>query len=388
MTSYKKKIVFFTGSRSEYDLMSGLYHEVKKIKKFKVSLIVSGSHSSKKFGSTYKKIDKDKIQIDSFVKILNKFDTKKDIVKSISDVLTKNFKYLNNLKPNLVFLIGDRYETFSISLLCLILKIPVAHIHGGEVTEGSYDDNFRHSITKFSKYHFVANSVFKRRVIQLGEQPKNVYNVGGLGVDNIKRLKILKKNSILKKFSIKENYFLATFHPSSLDNNKSENYLKNFLSLLKYFKNYDLVITYPNAEEGNEKIIKILKEYQRKNKNLKLFKSLGLINYLSLMKYTKLVIGNSSSGIAEAPSYNVPTINIGNRQKGRIFAQSVIQCNGSVSDIKKKIKKVLSKSFLMKIKNNRNPYGNGGASKNILKILKNLNLDELSISKQFYDLEK
>ncbi len=384
----KKKIVFFTGSRSEFDLMSGLYYEVKKIKKFKVSLIVSGSHSSKKFGSTYRKINENKIKIDSFVKIFNKFNTKKDIIKSISDMLLKNFTYLNNLKPNLVFLIGDRYETFSISLLCLILKIPVAHVHGGEVTEGSYDDNFRHSITKFSKYHFVANSAFKKRVIQLGEQPKNVYNVGGLGVDNIKRLKVLKKKHILKKFSIKEDYFLATFHPSSLDKNNSENYLSNFLSLLKYFKKYDVVITYPTAEEGNEKIIKILKKYQKKNKNLKLFKSLGLINYLSLMKYTKLVIGNSSSGIAEAPSYNVPTINIGNRQKGRIFAKSVVQCNGSTLDIKKKIKQVTSKRFLTKIKNNKNPYGNGGASTNILKILKNLNLDDPSISKPFYDLKK
>ena len=341
----KKKIVFFTGSRSEFDLMSGLYNVVDKTKKFKLSLIVSGSHSSKKFGNTYKKINQKKIKINSFIKILNKFNSKKDIIKSISEVLTKNFNYLKNIKPHLVFLIGDRYETFSISLLCLILKIPVAHIHGGEVTEGSYDDNFRHSITKFSKYHFVSNSVFKKRVIQLGESPKNVFNVGGLGVDNIKRLKIIKKQVILNKFSIRKNYFLGTFHPSSLDSENSISYLKNFLSILKNYKKYDVIITYPNAEEGNEKIIRLLNKYKKDNSNLKLYKSLGLVNYLSLMKYSKLVIGNSSSGIAETPSFNVPTVNIGNRQKGRIFAKSIIQCDGNTNDIKKKLKKLFQKNF-------------------------------------------
>ena len=384
----KKKIVFFTGSRSEFDLMSGLYNVVDKTKKFKLSLIVSGSHSSKKFGNTYKKINQKKIKINSFIKILNKFNSKKDIIKSISEVLTKNFNYLKNIKPHLVFLIGDRYETFSISLLCLILKIPVAHIHGGEVTEGSYDDNFRHSITKFSKYHFVSNSVFKKRVIQLGESPKNVFNVGGLGVDNIKRLKIIKKQVILNKFSIRKNYFLGTFHPSSLDSENSISYLKNFLSILKNYKKYDVIITYPNAEEGNEKIIRLLNKYKKDNSNLKLYKSLGLVNYLSLMKYSKLVIGNSSSGIAETPSFNVPTVNIGNRQKGRIFAKSIIQCDGNTNDIKKKIKKALSKKFLINLKNNKNTYGNGGASKKILGVLKNLNLDDVNITKSFYDIKK
>ena len=368
--------------------MSGLYNVVDKTKKFKLSLIVSGSHSSKKFGNTYKKINQKKIKIDSFTKILNKFNSKKNIIKSISEVLTKNFNYLNHIKPHLVFLIGDRYETFSISLLCLILKIPVAHIHGGEVTEGSYDDNFRHSITKFSKYHFVSNSVFKKRVIQLGESPKNVFNVGGLGVDNIKRLKIIKKQAILNKFSIKKNYFLGTFHPSSLDSENSISYLKNFLSILKNYKKYDVIITYPNAEESNEKIIRLLNKYKKNNSNLKLYKSLGLVNYLSLMKYSKLVIGNSSSGIAETPSFNVPTVNIGNRQKGRIFAKSIIQCDGNTNDIKKKIKKALSKKFLINLKNNKNPYGNGGASKKILGVLKNLNLDDVNITKSFYDIKK
>ena len=384
----RKKIVFFTGSRSEFDLMSGLYDAINKTNKFKASLIVSGSHSSRKFGSTYKIIKQKKIKIDSFIKIFNKFNSKKNIIKSISEVLTKNFYFLNHFKPNLVFLIGDRYETFSISILCLVLKIPVAHIHGGEVTEGSYDDNFRHSITKFSKYHFVSNSVFKKRVIQLGELPKNVFNVGGLGVDNIKKLKIANKQTILKKFNLKNNYFLATFHPSSLDSKNSITYLKNFLSTLRNYKKYDVIITYPNAEEGNEKIIKLLKKYEQNNSNLKLYKSLGLENYLSLMKYSKLVVGNSSSGIAEAPSFNIPTINIGNRQKGRIFAKSVIQCNGSTDDIRKKINKALSKNFLVSLKKNKNPYGNGGASKKILKILKTLNLNDMNTKKPFYDMKK
>ncbi len=382
----KKKIVFFTGARSEFDLMHGLYSKLKKTKEFNIRLVVSGSHSSKKFGSTYKEIKANKIKIDNFVKIINEFNTKRDILKSISDVILKNYKYFYDQKPNLVFLIGDRYETFSISVLCLILKIPVAHIHGGEVTEGSYDDNFRHSITKFSKYHFVSNQIFKKRVIQLGEQPKNIFVVGGMGVDNIKTIKTLKKKIILNKFNIKKNFFLSTFHPSTLDNEDSINYLENFLSLLDNYKDYDVIMTYPNADENNQEIIKLLKKYQTKHSNLKLFKSLGMINYLTLMKYSKFVIGNSSSGIAEAPSFNIPTINIGNRQKGRIFSKSIIQCDGNIIDIKNKIKKAVSNKFLKKLKNNKNPYGNGGASKKILKIIRGLNLDDVNIKKTFYDL--
>ena len=381
-----KKICFFTGSRSEYHLSKNLIKKFSSSKSFETQLIVSGSHLSKRFGNTISDIIADKIKPSTLIKTNEKFNSTQDISNAMSSILKKSGSYLKKKNPDLMILVGDRYETFCIGLACLIENIPVAHIHGGEVTEGSYDDNFRHALTKFSHFHFVSNIDFKKRVIQLGEQPKNVFVVGGLGVDNIKKTKLLNEKDIKDKFKLKDKNFLVTYHPSTLDSKKTLSIFRNLLNVLSEYKDYKIIFTYPSSDTGNFELIRILNNFKKKNKNIQIVKSLGAVNYLSLLKNVNLVIGNSSSGIAEAPSFNTPTINIGDRQKGRLFAKSVISSDGQINNIKKSIKKGLSYNFLKSLKKNRNPYGNGGASDKIYKIIKKLNINKHTTKKIFFDI--
>ena len=389
MKKYNKNFLFITGSRSEYGLLSGLIKMCKKNRSIKTSLMVTGSHFSKKFGNTVDEIKNDNIKIDFKINLKNNFETKKDIIFSFSKNLIYYHKYLSHKKPNLIILLGDRHEIFSAAIVAMFLGIPVAHIHGGELTEGSYDDNIRHSITKLSHYHFVANKIFKRRIVQLGENPKSIFIVGGLGVDNIKNNVFLKKQELEKLLNIKfEKYnFLITFHPATLSHNVNLIIFKNLIKNLNIIKNTNFIFTFPSADPGSSELINELKNFKKKNKNVFIFKSLGNKNYLSLLKQVDLVLGNSSSGISETPTFKIPTINIGDRQKGRLFAKNIIQSNGSYYDIKKKIYKSLSKNFLDSIKNTLNPYGKGGAHKKIFKLLCEINFSRNVIKKKFYDLK-
>ncbi len=381
-----KKICFFTGSRSEYHLSKNLIKKFSHSKNFTTQLIVSGSHLSKRFGNTVSDIIADRIKPSILIKTNEKFNSTQDISSALSSILKKSSLYFKKKKPDLMMLVGDRYETFCLGLACLIMNVPVAHIHGGEVTEGSYDDNFRHALTKFSHFHFVSNKTFKKRVIQLGEQPQNVFIVGGLGVDNIKKVKLLEDRHLKNKFKLKDNNFLVTFHASTLDSKNMLIIFRNLLRVLSEYKDYKIIFTYPSSDMGNYKLIKILHNFKKYNKNVEIVKSLGVVNYLSLLKKVNLVIGNSSSGIAEAPSFNTPTINIGDRQKGRLFAKSVISSDGQIESIKKSIKKGLSLNFLKSLKNNNNPYGKGGASDKIYKIVKKINLGKQVTKKTFFDI--
>lgn len=381
-----RTICFFSGSRSEYNLLKNLYLKFKVLKKFNTKLIISGSHLSNKFGKTISLIKKDKIYPNYQIKINESFNSETDITNSISKLLNKSQKILKKINPEVVFLLGDRYETFTIALACLILKIPIAHIHGGEVTMGSFDDNLRHSITKLSHLHFVANKKFKKRVIQLGENPKNVFNVGGLGVDNIHKTKLIDKKNIIKKFNLKKFFFLITFHPSTLEKNNSLIEFKNLLKVLSKYKDYSLIFTYPSSDLGNKEFILLINKFKKKNNNTIISKSLGNVNYLSIIKYADLLIGNSSSGIAEAPSFKTPTINIGDRQKGRIFAKSIIHTKGEMRNIEKSIKKGLSQKFNRSIKKVNNPYGQGGATDKIFKVINSVKIDKKIVKKHFYDL--
>ena len=382
-----KKICFFTGSRSEYHLSKNLIKKFSNSKYFKTKLIVSGSHLSKRFGNTISDILADKIDPSFLIKINDKLNSADEISSSLSFILKKSNSFLQKNKPDIMFLVGDRYETFCVGFACLILNIPIAHIHGGELTEGSYDDNLRHALTKFSHFHFVSNNVFKKRVIQLGEQPKNVFVVGGLGVDNIKKTKLLNERILIDKFKLKKKNFLVTFHPSTLEVKKSTETLKNLLNVFKEYKNFRIIFTYPSSDFGNTKLIKMIKEFKKNYKNVEIYKSLGTVNYLSLTKKVDLVIGNSSSGIAETPSFNTPTINIGDRQKGRIFAKSVISCTGANVDIKRSIKKGLSKRFLSTLRSNVNPYGSGGACDKIYEITKKIKINKETLKKKFFDIK-
>ena len=301
--------------------------------------------------------------------------------------MKKFSSYLDKNRPDILMVLGDRFEILSL-VICATLKNSIAHISGGELTEASMDDSIRHSITKFSHYHFVANNIYKR-VIQLGENPKQIYITGGTGIDNIKNLNFYSKRQLEKtlSFRFKSYNFIVTYLPVSyLDNNTSNKKEMNIiLSALSTFKDCNIFITYPNLDEGSEDIIKEIKKFKKINKNIKVFKTLGKERYLSILKHFDCLVGNSSSGITEAPYLGIPTINIGNRQNGRLKSKSVIYCEPNRVEIIKKIKIELNKKFKQKMKNQKTFYGSGNSSKKIVNIIKKINLNNI-LEKKFYNI--
>ena len=285
MTLFKKKICIITGSRADYGLLKNLIFKVKKSKKLKLQLIVTGMHLSNKYGLTYKEINKDKLKIDTKIKILNNSDKSVGISKSVSDGVNKFSKIFNKTKPDVILVLGDRFEIFSAAISAMLSRIPIAHIHGGETTVGVIDEAVRHSITKMSHLHFVAAKKYKNRVIQLGENPKRVYLVGGLGVDTIKQTKFYTKSILEKKigFTLKEKNILVNFHPSTLEKNKSKTQVKEILSALKKFKDKKIIFTSPNADQENSVIFKEINNFVKQNKNSTFFKSMGSVAYLSCL---------------------------------------------------------------------------------------------------------
>ena len=306
----------------------------------------------------------------------------------MSKCIVETSKILKTLRPDLVIVLGDRYEILSSTISAHLCRIPVAHIHGGEVTHGVIDDAFRHSITKMSHIHFVANAIYKKRVIQLGESPKNIYVVGGLGVDSISKTNFLTKHELEKKFNIKFNKinFIVNFHPETLNKNLAKKQIRELLSALKKLKNTSLIFTMPGADLESQIIIKLIKKFTKKNKNAYFFKSFGQVNYFSLLKQIDGMIGNSSSGLLEMPYFKKGTINIGERQSGRLIAKSVINTKIEKNKIFLSIKKLLSKSFQKTIKNSNHPYGKPGASEKITKILKKINPKKIN-KKVFFDIK-
>ena len=381
------KICFITSTRADFGLLNNVIKKVRNKKKFKVQLIASGTHFSKKFGSTFKEINKSKSKINN--KIILKYDSKgpASITSVMAKCLNEATKLFKTMKPDLVVVLGDRYEILAFSLSAYISKIPIAHIHGGEVTRGVLDDAFRHSITKLSHIHFVANREYRKRVIQLGENPKNVYVVGGLGADSIANTKLISKKEIEKKFKIKflKYYFLVNFQPETISKNKTKKQVKIFLSALHSFKNTNFIFTFPGADIENEIIIREIKRFIRKNNNSYLFKSLGQKFFLSLLNYSNGMIGNSSSGLLEMPYFRKGTVNIGERQSGRLLSKSIINTEFNKLKIQKSIKKIISRKFLRKIQSINLPYGKPGASAKIANIIKEKKINDI-FKKSFFDL--
>ena len=383
----KKKIYIVTGSRADYGLLSNLITQLRKSKKLEITIVVTGQHLSKKYGNTYKEVKKDFHKPIKFIDIKVNNSDINSILKSISIGITKVGKYFISKKPDLLILLGDRYEMLSIAVAALFNKVTIAHIHGGELTQGSIDDTIRHTISKFSNLHFVATAQYKKRIIQLGENPDKVFLVGGLGSENIKNINYLDKKYLEKdlKIKFKKNNFLITFN-SFLDNKVSvKTATRNMLKALKKFKDVNYIFTFPNSDLESNEIISMIINFSKKNKNTYYFKSLGIQKYLSCMKICNVVVGNSSSGILEAPSLKTPTVNIGNRQDGRIRSKSIIDCNYSSLDIQKAIKKSLSKKFNEEIKNVKNPYYQKNTSLKIKKIIENKLKNKIMI-KKFYDI--
>lgn len=382
-----KKICVVTGTRAEYGQLRLLIQGIEQSKHLKLCLIATGSHLSNKFGLTYKDIEADGLNINHKIKILSDSDTSESIAKSMGRLMIKLADVFKEEKPNLVLILGDRYEIFVAASSAMIARIPIAHIHGGEKTEGAIDDAIRHSITKMSHFHFVAHNEYRKRVIQLGEDPKKILTVGGLGVDCIKKIQFLDIQELQKSlsFTFGEKNLLVTFHPVTLEKGSTRIQMKELLSALSELKKTHIIFTMPNADPENEVIISMLKEFVNQYKNSKLFSSLGQLRYLSTILHVDCVIGNSSSGLCEVPSFKKPTINIGNRQKGRIKAGSVIDCDPNRVEILKAIKKSYSDNFMKKLKYTKNPYGSGDASK---KILKYLEMQEFigGLNKSFIDI--
>ncbi len=377
-----------TGTRAEYGLLRKLIKILDESKNIQLQLIVTGSHLSRKFGQTIKEVEGDGIKIDSKIDINLVSDTPKGISESTSRGLSGFANEFELLNPDMVVVLGDRFEILSAVIAAMFSRIPIAHIHGGELTEGAVDDAIRHSITKFSHLHFVGNEEYSRRVIQLGERPERVFNVGGLGVDAINDLKLIPKNELEKDLNIKflQKNLLITFHPVTLEEKSSSRQISELLDALSNLQDTALIFTMPNADSDSRIIFEKIEDYVSSNKNAYVFTSLGQLRYLSCVAQVDAVVGNSSSGLHEVPTFKKATINIGDRQKGRIQSKSVINCKPISSNIQKAIEDSYTLEFKKYLKTAKNPYGDGGAAERIAKTISNVDLSSL-IHKEFYDLK-
>jgi len=384
-----RKICVVTGSRAEYGLLSGIMTSIKNDNSLKLQVIATNMHLSPEFGLTYKEIENDGFVIDKKVEMLLSSDTPNGITKSVGLGTIGFADAYEDLKPDLIVVLGDRYEILVAVTAALFYKIPVAHLHGGEITEGAYDDSIRHAITKMSHLHFTSTEVYRKRVIQLGENPKRVYYVGAIGIENISKTNFLSKRELenILGFTFGNKSLLVTFHPVTLDHESVKVQCENLLSALEGFKDYKIIFTQSNSDTDGRIINQLISNFVMKNKDRSIsFVSLGKVRFLSTIRYVTAVIGNSSSGIIEVPSFGKPTLNIGNRQKGRISSDSVINCGSSIQEIKRGIKTVVSDNIQKIAKKKENPYQRRGTIKRILKVLKDVPLDNL-IQKSFYNLK-
>lgn len=384
-----RKICVITGTRAEYGLLYWTMKALQADNGIDLSICVTGMHLSPEFGLTYKKILEDGFIINEKVETLLSSDTTVGVSKSIGLGIISFSEVFERLNPDLVLVLGDRYEIFAACTAAMISRIPIAHCHGGEATEGLIDEAIRHSITKMSQIHFTSTEEYRNRVIQLGEQPGNVYNVGALGIENINKLKLLTKSEFEESidFKLKKINFLVTFHPVTLDNLSAEAQFKELLKALDKFEDTAIIFTKPNSDTDGRIIIQLIDEYVKNNSEKAIaFTSLGQLRYLSAIQYMDVVVGNSSSGLIEVPSFKKATINIGDRQQGRVKAASVIDCETSKEDIEKAIKKALSVEFKEELKSSKNPYGEKNSSIEIVEVLKNIDLNGI-VKKQFYNLK-
>lgn len=375
-----RKICIVTSNRAEYGILSNLIDKIKLDKDFELQLVVTGSHLSKKFGETYKEINSP---------ITKKIDIEieKSPSHSMALAIEKFSAAFTELKPDLLLILGDRYEIMAVAIAAMLNNLPIAHLHGGEATYGLIDEAIRHSITKMSHIHFTSCEEYRNKVIQLGENPSNVFNVGALSVENIEKMKLLSKDDLEKKLNFKfgNKNLLVTFHPVTLENSTSYEQFKELLSALDELENTKIIFTMPNSDVGNQEIINLIDEYTKKNKNTASFNSMGSLKYFSTMQFIDGVVGNSSSGIMEIPSFKIGTINIGDRQKGRIQANSIINCIPKKEDILNAISQLYSKEFQYNLKNVENIYKKENASDKIIEVLKSFNLKNI-LKKVFYDL--
>ena len=384
--STRRKICIITGTRADYGLLRWVMQGIKDDQYLTLQIIATGMHLSPEFGLTYREIEHDGFQIDRKVEMLTSSDTSVGIAKSMGLGMIGFADALSELSPDMIVVLGDRFEIFSAVSAALVSRIPVAHLHGGELTEGAFDDAIRHSITKMAHLHFVAAEEYRQRVIQLGEQPDRVFLVGGLGIDNIKNLNLLDREALEASLNFKlgPKNLLVTFHPVTLETATAAEQMAEILAELSELEDTKLIFTMPNADTDGRVMIKMVEGFVAEHTNACAFKSLGQLGYLSCISHVDGVIGNSSSGLAEVPSFKKGTINIGDRQRGRLQAASVINCDPNRQSIATAIKTLYSSNFQMSLSKVWNPYGEGGASEKILQIIKSVGVGDL-LKKHFYD---
>ena len=388
MGSVLKKFCIVTGTRAEYGLLRWVMDGIKKSSRLELKIIATGMHLSTEFGLTYREIEKDGFHIDRKIEMVLSADTPSAIVKSTGLGMIGFADAFQDLQPDMVLVLGDRYELLAAAFAAVAARIPICHIHGGETTEGVFDEAIRHSITKMAWWHFVAAGEYEKRVIQLGENPKRVFNVGGLGVDAIRKAELLSKKEVMKGMGIqfgKEN-LLITYHPVTLEDQTSQQHFQALLDVLHDLKNVYLIFTMPNADSDGRIIRKLLDKFVLSHSDRSIaFTSMGHLNYLSTMQFVDGVVGNSSSGLLEAPTFKIGTVNIGDRQKGRLKARSVIDCKPNRESIQSALQTLYSEGFQKVLPSVKNPYGEGEATEKIMDVLKNEEIPK-EPKKRFFDL--
>ncbi len=382
-----RKVAVFTGNRAEYGLLYWLLREVQASESLDLQLIVGAMHFSPEFGETWRQIVADGFAIDARIEMLLSSNSSVGVVKSIGLGTISAADAFARLQPDLLVILGDRFEALSLAQAALIMQIPIAHIHGGEITEGAYDDAIRHAITKMASIHFVAAEPYRRRVIQMGELDTCVHNFGSLGIESARRTPLMSKQALANSldFEMKGDYFLITYHPATAADEDPEVVIRDILLALDTFADYQLLFTYPNGDNGGWSIISALDEYVRTHHGRAIaVKSMGHARYLGAMKSAAAVVGNSSSGIIEAPSFGVPTVNIGSRQGGRLSATSVLHCAPTREAISQAIAQAVDPEFVAACRDVKNPYGSGSTSTKIARLLEICTLGRKS---RFKDLE-
>ncbi|MCT4616241.1 MAG: UDP-N-acetylglucosamine 2-epimerase [Marinifilaceae bacterium] len=384
----KRKVLVITGTRAEYGLLSNVLRLLKEDDEFELQLIATGMHLSPDYGYTYKEIEDDGFKIDKKIEILLSSDSSIGVSKAMGLAQISFAEAFEELQPDLILVLGDRYEILSAVTSAMIARIPVAHLNGGEKTEGAIDESIRHSLTKMSHLHFTATEEYYQRVIQLGENPNRVFNVGEVGLDNITRLNLMSKSEFEDSinFKLKQKAIIITFHPVTLEKGESVRQFNELLLAVDELEDTSIIITHSNSDMEGRQIIELINKYVSENSDKAIsFPSLGYRRYLSALQYMDAVVGNSSSGIVEAPSFKTPTINIGSRQKGRIQANSIINTEATKESILEAFNSIYDIKFQENLKSIVNPYGQGESSQRLIDVLKQTDFKNL-IDKKFFDL--
>ncbi|MTK11386.1 MAG: UDP-N-acetylglucosamine 2-epimerase (hydrolyzing) [Clostridiaceae bacterium] len=376
-----RKILVVTGTRAEYGLLKNILKKITDSNSLTLQLVVTGAHLSNKFGYTINEIIDDGFHIHEKIPIL--MDSNDSIAKEMGLLMIQLSSAFERLKPDMILILGDRYEIFAVAATAMSMNIPISHISGGEITEGAVDEQIRHAITKIAHIHFPGAEIYKNNIINMGEESWRVFNAGEPGIEVIKNTLFLTKEELLKDINVEidENTLLVTYHPVTLEINKLPYQIDNLVAALDKL-NKKVIITYPNADNGGEYIIKKLENFAQKNSNVYLFKNLGNKKYLSVMKLCGAVVGNSSSALIEAPYLKIPVVNIGNRQKGRLMADNIICCSNGYDDIVNSVNKALSSEFKEVVKSTKSLYGEGNTSEEIVKVLESIELDDKLLKKK------